>query len=515
MNIKNMAIKKKLIVSFILITIISNISGVVGLIFLKKTNNDYSYALTNYGYSQGTIGHFAMTAADIKSLVRDVVLASNEQDFINAEEELNKEEDELKELTIQVEAYIINSQEKEIFQEIKDDLNKYASVRDKVVALSSESKNDEALKFLRAEGSPVIIAAIEDVHKLLELKVETCDNLKARLDQLQIIALIIGIVSIILVICLCTILIKYFTKTISKPIENICGISEEIAKGNLDIVVNVDSKDEVGKLGLALNDILDYLNDIVSQIRTTSSQVAIGSTQVASSAQGLSESCVNQASSVEELSASMNEINNQVQSNAKSAENVNDISVELLSNIKKSNKQMEEMLTAMNNIEDSSQDISNIIEAIDNIASQTNLLALNAAIEAARAGDAGKGFAVVAVQVRDLANQSAKAAKKTSKLIQQAIQAIAKGKKLADKTAMDLKQVTEAAKKSTELVLNITNATEEQAQSIEQIYSGIEEISDTIQSNSATAEESAAASQELTAQAETLNSMMGRFQLRN
>ena len=175
---------------------------------------------------------------------------------------------------------------------------------------------------------------------------------------------------------------------------------------------------------------------------------------------------------------------------------------------------MKEMINAINDIEKASKDISNIIVKIDKIASQTDLLALNAAIEAARAGEAGKGFSVVADEVRKLSSQSAEAAKETNQLIKLCIQAVAKGRLIADNTASKLFVVANNVNETTNLIQDIAIATEEQSHAIKQINDGIMQISDVVQSNSAIAEESAAASEELTVQVETLNSMIGKFNLK-
>ena len=176
---------------------------------------------------------------------------------------------------------------------------------------------------------------------------------------------------------------------------------------------------------------------------------------------------------------------------------------------------MNEMLDAMIEIEKCSKDISNIINTIEGIASQTNLLALNAAIEAARAGEAGQGFTVVAAEVRELATQSSNAAKQTSELIEQTINAIQKGKLTANETAENLNVVVNEVENASELVGNISVASENQSEKLNNTNTEIIKITDIVQANSATAEQCAAASEELSAQAESLNRIVDRFNLKS
>lgn len=218
---------------------------------------------------------------------------------------------------------------------------------------------------------------------------------------------------------------------------------------------------------------------------------------------------------MEELAATINEISNQVKSNAENAHNVNKLADDVGLKMTESNQQMQTMIEAMKEISSSSSEIGKIIKTIEDIAFQTNILALNAAVEAARAGEAGKGFAVVADEVRNLASKSAEASKNTAVLIESSILAVEKGTKIADETAHTLLESVEGAQKVTRTIDQISKASEEQASSISQITQGIDQISNVVQTNSATAEESAAASEELSGQAQILKGLISQFKLKD
>ena len=264
-------------------------------------------------------------------------------------------------------------------------------------------------------------------------------------------------------------------------IQDLAGKLEQIAKGNFSFEFwNTQLYNgEYEPLLTSLYDILDDLNVTMGEIQNSSHMVNSSAMQVSGSAQTLSQGATEQASSIEELSATMNDISVKIKETAEMSQHASGLSKETGSAVGTSNQKMNEMSRAMQDITEKSQEISKIIKTIDDIAFQTNILSLNAAIEAARAGAAGKGFAVVADEVGNLAQKSAKAAEKINGII-----------------------------------TSISSASEEEAEGIKQLTTGLDQISSVVQSNTATAEESAAASQELSGQADRLNELLEKFQLR-
>ena len=162
----------------------------------------------------------------------------------------------------------------------------------------------------------------------------------------------------------------------------------------------------------------------------------------------------------------------------------------------------------------SAQQIRTATEIIAGISSQTNLLALNASIEAARAGEAGRGFAVVAEQIRKLAEQSAQSAVDTRSLIEGSLQEIERGNQAAEAAAESLEQIVTGVKEIAADSRRLSEESTAQAQAMEQAEVGVTQISEVVQSNSASAEESSATSEELSAQAYSLNEVVGKFTLR-
>lgn len=288
--------------------------------------------------------------------------------------------------------------------------------------------------------------------------------------------------------------------------------AEAIADGDLTVDVKINSEKDV--LGIALNSILEKNNLILSQIFDASRQVVTGASQISDASIHLSEGACHQASSLQELTATIDEVKGQINLSTDNADKAKTCANGVKDGAIDGNRHMEEMLKAMDEINVSSSNISKVIKAIEDIAFQTNILSLNAAVEAARAGQYGKGFAVVAEEVRNLAARSAEAAKETTDMIENSIQRAEYGTKIAKTTANAFNEIVGGIEQVAGLVGEIADASAGQSSSISQINNGIVQVSGVVQANSAASEECAAAIEELYKQSETLKDMVQTFKLK-
>ena len=345
----------------------------------------------------------------------------------------------------------------------------------------------------------------------------------------------------------------YIRRSVGQPLSALTQAFAGISTGDMDVEVDIHARDETGKLAdsfrvmldnmreqvgamqsiaqgdyslevpersdkdamnRAINHMLAMTGDTIHQISASAAQVSVGSKQIADGAQALAQGSTEQAAAVERLSASIAEINGKTRQNADIAREAAELSGAIWENSEKGSRQMNEMMDAVREINEASRNIGKVIKVIDNIAFQTNILALNAAVEAARAGQYGKGFAVVAGEVRNLATQSAEAAKETGKLIESSIEKANLGLEIATETSGSLQEIVSGINRSAQIVSQIAQSSEEQAAAIREINTGVDQVAQVVQQNSATAEESAAASEEMSGQSHMLEQLVAQFKVK-
>ncbi|SHH96830.1 methyl-accepting chemotaxis protein [Clostridium grantii] len=362
-------------------------------------------------------------------------------------------------------------------------------------------------------GSLVVVAGISNIVNQLKLAGEETEVIKTVINTANSIMIIMITVNVIS----SSIIGFFLSKNIGKFLSGVSTQLQSLA--NFDFTKELpetfsNRKDEFGIVMNSFKKMTDKLNEVMTSINLSSDQVLIGANQLSNSSMALSQGATEQASSIEELTASMEEIFSQTKLNADNAKNAKEYAKEAKNNASTGSIQMKKMLQAMSDINESSNNISKIIKVIDDIAFQTNILALNAAVEAARAGQHGKGFAVVAEEVRNLAARSANAAKETTEMIEGSINKVEDGSKIANATADALNKIVDGVSKVADLVGNIANASSEQAVGVEQVNLGIAQIANVVQTTSATSEETAAASEELSGQASLLKEHASIFKLK-
>lgn len=306
-----------------------------------------------------------------------------------------------------------------------------------------------------------------------------------------------------------------------KAAEGLTQLQKDIMKAGADrgarrmsqarwIVLGIDAFALIvlGALLVAAHRASRVLRKLIAGVMERADRIRRATRQVAAVSQSLAQGATEQAASIEETSASTEEILSMTRSNLDSSHRAASVMGSVDERVAQGNQALDHMVTSMKEITASSGKISRIIQVIDEIAFQTNILALNAAVEAARAGEAGAGFAVVADEVRNLAHRSAQAAKDTAGLIEESIERSNAGGTRMTEVAAVIRAITESSATVRTAVEEVRAGSDDQAKGIERVARAIVQMQQVTQNAAASAEESASASEEIAAQAQGLNEMM-------
>jgi methyl-accepting chemotaxis protein len=290
------------------------------------------------------------------------------------------------------------------------------------------------------------------------------------------------------------------------------GIANRIAKGDLTGMVEVRSGDQRSLL-FAMHSMQATLAGTVIKIKDTVDCVSTGSHQIALGNSDLAVRTEEQANSLAESAASMEQLTNIVKRNADSAEQANELATSACAVAMRGGDAVTQVVHTMGQINESSRKIVDIIAVIDGISFQTNILALNAAVEAARAGEQGRGFAVVAAEVRNLAQRSATAAKEIKTLIESSVEKVDIGARLVDQAGATMNEVVASITRVSTIITDITASSHAQSEGIENINNAIKSMDEVTHQNAALVEEAAAAAESLREQASKLARAMDVFTL--
>lgn len=497
--LKNMSAGKRLAIGFGLIVLLLVAMGLSGYWGLEGITAETLRVLNGDAKVVTLAARVKSTTLELRRFEKDTEL--NMDDPQVRSEYISKWKEQrlkLREVLSELDKFQLSPDDNLSVRSMGEDLDVYEGGYAKVVAMIEQGKLHTP-----QECNQTIVQYKDSIHRLEAVATDlTNRHAEVLVPMVEQIAktttttLVIFSVVSIFVSILITLVIS---RGITKPIQQVVEVVENISAGDLTKTINADRGDEIGRLLGAMAKMTGKLNEMIGEVRMGASSVSTAAAQVASSASSVAQGTSEQAAAVEQVTSSMEEMNASVAQNAENSRKMEQMARKGAQDATQSGQAVQEAVSAMKLIAEK-------IAIIEEIAYQTNMLALNAAIEAARAGEHGRGFAVVAGEVRNLAERCRTAAQEISGLATANVQ-------VAERSGGLLSELVPSIQKTADLVQEVASTSREQAAGVNQINGAISQVGLVTQRNAAGAEELSSTAEELASQAEALQEMISFFRV--
>jgi methyl-accepting chemotaxis protein len=392
---------------------------------------------------------------------------------------------------------------------------RYETVAKNIVDAMAQNRHDDAIALINQSGRPMLDSLIKATgdyagaaqKRSTALLAENARNLVYQRWLLIGVCMAAALVAMVVG----TLLTRGIMRALGTEPALLGTVAQQIAHGDLRRVDIANAP--AGSVLASMAQMQQSLVRLIGEVRSSGEGIATGSRQIATGNLDLSARTEEQASSLAETVAAMDQLTSVVKQNADNAQQASTLAATASDVSQRGHTVVRQVVQTMEEINERSKKVAEITGMISGIAFQTNILALNAAVEAARAGEHGLGFAVVAGEVRSLAQRASAAAKEISELIGSSVQRIQDGSTLAGEAGRTMTEVTHAVASVTHIMEEIAAASREQSRGIEHVSLAMNQMDEVTQQNAALVEQAAAAAQSMQDQAANLERAVGVFKL--
>ncbi|YAF53696.1 Chemotaxis protein [Pseudomonas sp. E141] len=455
--------------------------------------------------------------------------------------QMDTRDKELSEKILSYEKLVITPEGKALYDQFKQTFAAYRTGIAQSFALAEQGRRDELIKLLLVDMKTVVDGSGKQLNDLAELfsrqvSIESQKSQEHYVNSRMIVSLFIVLAALATVA-----LAMLLTRSIVKPLGEALNAAENVARGDLTRPIKTHGSDEVSRLLKALATMQQNLRETLQGISGSATQLATAADELNAVTVDSTHSLQQQNNEIEQAATAVTEMTTAVEEVARNAVSTSDATRQSSESASLGQQRVSDTVDAIGalasdvqvtgglvqSLANQSQDIGKVLDVIRAIAEQTNLLALNAAIEAARAGESGRGFAVVADEVRALAYRTQQSTQEIEQMVQgmrsgatQALDSMqasssraASTLAMAERAGEALQTITASVNEIHERNLVIASAAEEQAQVAREVDRNLVNIRDLSVRSATGADQTSASSHELSQLANSLRTMVQRFQV--